>query len=136
MDNFFTGLCNIFTGSDISTDVGGRLYAEEVPDNATFPYVRYIMVSGMPEDTFKDKIDDYLVQFSLYSASKSMSEITTMYNHLIDLLDDAAITISGDTLIWCKRVGVAPVLLETIITESGEQVIKHWPVEYSIKVQD
>lgn len=128
----FTKLSN----SNLSNYVGGRIYSEFPPDDAQFPYVILKLVGVVPiEDSFTASIDENMIQFSLYSTSTGMTEITTMHNYLITLFDDAVLTISGDTVVWCVNQGTTPLNPEPIV-EDAASFVRHWAVEYSIMVQD
>lgn len=135
MNNIFTGIMTKISGSSLSSYVGGRIYLDVAPDGAQFPYVVFFVVASTPEDTFKNDIDDTLVQFSLFSASPSATEITTMYGYLKAIFDDAALSISGDTLIWCVRENTTTMVDDVVINDATVR-LKHWAVDYSIKVQD
>ena len=135
MNNLLTGVYSILSASTLSTYVGGRIYAESAPDNADYPYVVYFIVSGYQDDDFKAESDDYILQFSLYSSSASMTEITTMYEHLKTAMDDASITITGDTCVWCYRQNLTT-MIENVKLDEDNDKLKHWAVDYSIHVQD
>ena len=135
MNNLLTGLMTRISASTLYSYVGGRVYLDAAPDGAQFPYVVFFIVSGNPEDTFKDKIDDTLIQFSLFSASTGAAEITTMYANLKTAMDDAALTVTGDTQIWCIRQNLVTMTEDVIIADAAVR-LKHWAVDYSIKVQD
>jgi hypothetical protein len=121
-------------GSSLSEDVGGRIFCDEAPDGTEFPYVVFFNVTKMQVDTFKDKLDDVTVQFSLFSISRSLAEITTIYSHLKDLFDWQLIDISGDTCVWVVRQNLVT-MFDDITTSSGTVGLRHWAVDYSIMVQ-
>lgn len=130
-----TALLTKFSGSAFSTAVGGRIFADFAPPEAELPYCVFFIVAGNPEDTFKNKIDDTTVQFSLYSASADNSEITDIYTYLKAILDDAVLSVSGYTLIWCVRQRLAT-MVEEVEAAGAVTRLRHWAVDYSIKVQD
>ena len=133
----FQAIYTKFSGSDLSNDVGGRMYSEFPPDDAQFPYVIFKLISVMPIDSFKDYIDDINAQFSLYSTSDSLTEITTMENHLLSLYDDTTLTIANDTVVMCVRTGTTPLYPEPMVGEGVETTfLRHWAVEYRIVVND
>lgn len=134
MDALLTGLMTKLTGSALATQVGSRIYLDEAPEGVVFPYVVFFIVTGSPNDTFKNKLDDVLIQFSLFSTSKGATEITTMYNNLIAILDDAVLTISGFTHIWMIRQNLMTTTDE-ITTPTGTATCKHWAVDYSVMVE-
>jgi hypothetical protein len=129
-----TGITSKMAGSALATTVGGRIYLDEAPEGVAFPYVVFFPVNGRQVDTFKNKLDDILIQFSLFSTSKSATEITTMYNNLTALFDDAALSITGYTHIWMIRENFTTIV-EQFTTPTGEASCKHWSVDYSILVE-
>lgn len=134
MNNILTGIYNTFAGSQLSTDIGGRIYLDQAPSGTPFPYLVYQVVSVVPQDTFKDNIEDALVQFSIFSSSTGLTEITTLYNDLNTLFDDTVLTITSNTSIWCVRQNLVT-QMEPITTDTGEFNIRHWAIDYSILVQ-
>lgn len=126
MNNLLPAIKTLLTGSALSTDVGARMYLDQAPDGAALPYVVYSIVSSVPQDTFAEKLDETLVQFSLFSETAGAAEITDMYSDLRTLFDDATLTITGNTHIWCA--------FRNLVTmyESG---VRHWAADYSILME-
>lgn len=137
MNNLLTALATKISGSTISTDVGGRIYLDQYPSDempATYPYVVYFIVSGVPDDVFSKKGKSILLQFSIFSASSGLSEITTIYNDLHTLFDDCSFAITSNTLIWMYEVNLTT-MVEEITAIDGTQTVKHWAVDYEIVTQ-
>jgi len=133
--NILTALMSKFSGSAFSSDVGGRIYLDEAPEGAEFPYCVFFIVSSVPEDTFTEEIENTLIQFSLFSTSKGATEITTMYNDLKTLLKDASLTVTGKTSVWLRQDNLTT-MIDEITTSEGTSAVKHWAVDYSILVQE
>jgi hypothetical protein len=125
----------ISSSTALYADVAGRIFLDEAPEGSQFPYIVISIISGVPEDTFTEKLDDILIQFSLFSISKSVTEIADMYADLKTLFDGAMLTITGDTCIWCERTNLVT-MVEEVTTKEGTATVKAWHVDYSIKVQD
>jgi len=139
MENLLTAIATKFLGSDFSTDVGGRVYLDKAPDKPTFPYCVYFDVTDYPDNVFAKTGEEYLFQFSLFSAAQAAAEITTMLKDLKALFDDCSMTIPPtgtvtDILIWCKR-GAKQTFTEEITTVKGTTQIRHWSQEYEITTQ-
>ncbi len=122
------------SGSALSTDVGGRIFLDEAPADCEFPYVVFFIVSDVPDDVFAKKGEDVLIQFSLFSASKGATEITTMYTDLKALFDDAQLTVTSSTMIIMKRENLVT-SVDEITTPEGTVGVKTWHVDYSIALQ-
>ena len=135
MADIFDAIITKFSGTSLYTDVSGRIYLDQAPHGIpVFPYVVFFIVTGTQEDVFKDRLDEFLIQFSLFSASPGKSEIATMYADLKTAMDDATLTITGDTLIWMIRKNLTT-MVEDMVTPDATSTIKHWAVDYSVMVQ-
>lgn len=134
MHNLLAAIVTTLTGSALSTDVGGRIYEGQAPEQAVYPNVVFMVVVSTPADTFTEQVEDTLVQFSLRSTSESLTEITTMYAHLRALFDDATLTVTGGTNVRTQRENLTP-MWEDITTAAGTVGCRHWAVDYSIMVR-
>ena len=137
MNNLLQAIYGKFSNSAFSSDVGGRIYLDQAPDGAEFPYCVFFIVTGNPDKTFTEHYTDTLIQFSLFSASAGATEITTMYRDLKALFDECALTIpptgtATDTLIWMREANLAT-MTEDITTASGTQTVKHWAVDFEVR---
>lgn len=135
MKNLLTALYSKLSGSTFSTDVGGRIYLDQAPPNTEFPYCVFFVVSDTPEDVFVKDGESVLIQFDLFSSSSGATELATMYADLKSLLDDCAMTITSNTLVWCRRVGMQSMTEDDITTEAGTQTVKHYAVDYELTTQ-
>lgn len=135
MKNTLTALYGKFSGSSFSSDVSGRIYIDQAPERVEFPYCVYFVVSGVPDNVFAKKGKEFIVQFSLFSASKRETEITTMFNDLLSLLDETTFSITGHTLIACEFDNLTS-MVEEITTTDGTATVKHWAVDFRIVTQE
>jgi hypothetical protein len=136
LTNLLTALFGKITSStNLYADIGGRVYLDQAPEGAQFPYVVVSIITGTTDDTFTDKIDDVLIQFSLFSTSKSVTEISTMYTDLRALFDNATMTITSNVFLSCKRQNIVT-MVEEITTEEGTETVKHWAVDYNITLKE
>lgn len=133
MDKYLTAIMTKTTGSAFSTAVGGRIYLDDAPDKATFPYCVYFIVSAVPNDTFSEKLDDILIQFDLYSMSKGATEITGLYNKLTSLFDGCSLTVTDALSLSFSRENLLT-SVEDMTTTTGTAGVKHWSVDYLGKV--
>lgn len=132
MLNLLTAIKSKFSGSALSTDVGGRIYLEDqAPQKAQFPYVVYFVVSCTPERTFTERYTNTLIQFSLFSASGGATEIATMYNDLKTLFDECSLTITSNSLVWMREANITT-MLNDVTTVDGLQTVKHWACDYEV----
>ena len=135
MKNILTAIYSKFTGSDLSSYVGGRIYLDQAPESCEFPYVVYSVVSVIPDDVFAKKGKHTLIQFSLFSSNPSAVEISTMHGYLKALFDDCSMTITSNTLLWMHEVNLTT-MVEDITVGEGVQSVKHWAADYEVVTQD
>lgn len=133
MNNLLTGIMTKTTGSALATAVGNRIYLDSAPEKATLPYVVFFIVSAVPFDTFSEDMDDIYMQFSLFSSSKGATEITGLYANLTALFDDCTFSLTGGTLLSVERENLTT-MTDDITTTAGTIGVKHWAVDYRIKV--
>lgn len=132
MNHLITAITNKLSGSALSTSVGGRIYLDRAPQGAVYPHVVFFIVSGVPERTFTEEYENVLIQFSLFSASKSATEITTMYANLDTLFDECALTITGSTLVRMSRRNLTT-MVEDIQMKNSTVEVKHWAIDFEVK---
>lgn len=135
MKNLTTALFNKFTGSAFSTSVGGRLYKTRVPQNPTFPYAVYYVVSDAPQDTFTDHIEDVLIQFSVFSTASSSSEIEDILTNLKALYDNCLLSITGNTCVQMERTGGGGLTDVPADVEEGTGAYFQCDVDYEVIMQ-
>lgn len=134
MNNLLTAIMTKTSGSALSTRVGGRIFEGEAPEGTEFPYVVLSIVTDAQADTFKDKLEDLTIQFSLYSISKGLAEITGMYADLKTLFDDAVLTITGNYHILIARENLTT-MQDEFTTPQGTASGRHWAVDYRLITQ-
>ena len=134
MKNLSTGLFTKFTGSAFSTSIGGRLYKARAPQNPTWPYAVYYIITDVPQDTFTDKIEEALIQFSVFSQASGSTEIEDIVTNLKALFDNCSLTITGNTHIMMNRQGSSLTSIpEDTIAGTGEYF--QCDVEYEVTMQ-
>ena len=135
IDTLLTALASKITGSAFSDGVVGRVWLDSSLPNPEYPYVLYQVISGSPNDTFAEDLEDVSVQFSIFSTSSSAAEIAAIYNNLETLFDDCVLTISGSVNIWTIRESFGTATYDIEATPTGTATVKQWDVDYSILVQ-
>lgn len=105
MKTLFTGIYNLFTtGSPaIYTDVGGRFYLTEAPQDTTFPYIVYYLVSNDYDYQFEEDFEEFVIQFNIFDDKASPSNISDYYENLKTLFDWSSPTVSNYTVITFQR---------------------------------
>lgn len=83
--------------------LGGRLYLHMAPQGATAPYAVYMLISNVPDWTFTDGHERATIQFSIYSAAQSASEVCDAMDALQALYDDCALAVTGFSPLYMQR---------------------------------
>ena len=136
MKNLSTALFTKFTGSAFSTSIGGRLYKVGAKQNPTWPYAVYFVVTDSPADTFTDRIEDVLIQFSVFSNDpSSTSEIEDIVTNLKALYDNCSLTISGNTMIEMQRQPSGGITQQFEETPTGTQRYFQCDIDYNVIMQ-
>jgi len=136
--NFYTALHTYFNQTsggvhnDFWNDIGGRLYhgEAEVPDSAELPYCVLLHVVDTQVDTFKNKLDEIVIQFSIFSDKTSPVEIHDTMTHLKALFNDCSLTIVGGKLVhffWLSD----GLVREDVETPAGIKGIWHFHCDYT-----
>ena len=136
MKNFYTALMTYFNAAPggvhnaFYTDIGGRLYHGDAPDRTTYPYCVIFHIVDTQMDTFKTKMDQVVIQFSIFSDKSSPIEVHDAMTHLKSLFDDCTLSISGGTLVYFFHISDG-LMREEVTTVSAEQVIWHFHCDYN-----
>lgn len=99
MNVLFAGIYNEMgtAGSPTAlyTAIGGRLYLGQAPQEATFPYVVYDLITQYDELDFSDEIKIFQIQFDIYSQNNSATEAGTVLASLETVYNNCALTVTG-----------------------------------------
>ena len=141
MKNFYTALMTLFnktTGgvhNSFWLDIGGRLYNTRAPEGSALPYCVFLHVAANPDDTFTEKMDEILLQFSIFSGTQDDdTEVQNAMTHLKALFDDCSLSITGGTLVTFTR-GAEGLEAEDFETPGGMQSGWHYHVDYHATVR-
>ena len=61
MNVLFQGIYSKLAGSALNTAIGGRLYLKKAPQQATYPYVVYDLITQYDDLDFTDEIKTFQV---------------------------------------------------------------------------
>lgn len=105
MKALFTGIFNLFTTGTpaIYTSVGGRLYLTEAPQNTSFPYIVYYLISNDYDFQFEEDYEEFIIQFNIFDDDASASDIGTYFENLKSLYDWSSPTVTGYSVINFTR---------------------------------
>ena len=94
--------------------LAGGVHNKVAKPETPYPYLVFQKVTGTPEYTFTERIRrSYLYQFRVIAAGApdtgySSSDIEDALARVDTLLTDAALTVTGETLWYCRREGGMP----------------------------
>lgn len=75
---------NSADGAAFKAAISGKMYIDTAPDTAVLPYVVVSLPSNVP-DQLKEVCE---IQFSIFSASSSATEVCDIYTALTELFDN------------------------------------------------
>ena len=131
MKLFYTALMTYFNvANDFKTAIGGRLYQEEAPERATYPYCVFDSIVNTQDDKFGVYIDDIIIQFSIFSEKASSSEVHDAMTDLKALFNDGVFTVTGGTVVCFYRLS-SGLERQEITTTSGVQKVWHYHIDYN-----
>ena len=133
MNSLFTAIYNRFSATTTSgfyNDISGRLYHNNAPQGATFPYCVYFSVDDDNEIDFTDEREDFLLQFNIFSQNNSASQAGTLLESLKTMFDNCSLTVTGWNHLQFLRDRVHP-------NNDFSQVppIQGYSIEYNILLE-
>jgi len=118
------------SGSALSAYIGTRLFPLKAPEGSEYPYAIYFNVHNTVEYPGGKTIEQFMVQFSLFSATPNdTTEIEGMRTALRSLYDDVVMTITGYAPI-CFIRGNSDESSEDHTTPAGTIDVYHYIQEY------
>ena len=111
MNALQTGIYNHFKLAPLEgfyLAIGGRLYLNVAPQEATFPYCIYYIFSDQNNPDFSDDHEEFEIQFNIFSQNNSALEAGTLLASLKTMFDDATLTVSGWRHLEIMRTSVLP----------------------------
>ena len=101
-------------GASLRAIVGDSgLYYDQAPQGTSMPYVTCHIISYIPERSImpggQRVTNNILLQFSVWSDSRSVSEVSNIYGYLDSLFDRASLTIDGfEHIVFIRETAHAP----------------------------
>ena len=89
-------------------DIGGRLYLNHAPQEATFPYCVFFMVSDDTDPDFTDEHEEITLQFNIFSQENSALEAGNLLESLKTMFDYCHLNVLGWSHLDFRRESVNP----------------------------
>ena len=104
MQVLFTGVYKKFNDdiTGLKTSVTG-LYLDRALQGTAYPYIVYHKISGRPDWTFTEDMENILLQFNIFDDHSSSTTINDIYAKLTTLFDWCSLTVAGWNSIYMKR---------------------------------
>jgi len=90
MNSLFTAIWDRFsstTASGFYNDLSGRMYLNHAPQETTFPFCVYFVVSDFDELDFAEEREDFAMQFNVFSENNSATEAGNLLESLKAMFD-------------------------------------------------
>ena len=103
MNNLMVAIYSKLAGSTLTGLISGRMYQGKADPGAAMPYVVFSPVGEYRDKTFHEEYVNTRVQFAIYTAGDDAPSVgQAIYEAIIDLYDECALTIIGSTLLWMR----------------------------------
>ena len=103
MQELFTGIYSKFSGNAALKAVVTGFYFTEAPQGTVYPYIVYHKISGVPDYTYTESMENVLIQFNIYDDHSSSTTINDIYAKLTALFDWCSLTVTSWSSIYMKR---------------------------------
>jgi len=103
MQVLFTGIYSKFSGNSALSGAVTGLYLNKAPQGTAYPYIVYHKISGRPDYTFSEDMENVLIQFNIYDSNSSSATINDIYTKLTALYDWCTLDVTGWDSIYMKR---------------------------------
>jgi len=132
MKNLATAIYSRATsGATLMGLVGSRFYEDEAVEGTQYPYIVYSIIDSPKDRTFTEIFRNTTVQFSIYSTSKSTTEVKDIYAELSSRFDECDLTITGSRLLWFREQNVL-FTTEELATHSGT-IVRGCHVDFEVR---
>ena len=125
-----------FSGSSVSSLVGGRMFEDFAPPRTEYPYIVYSIITSVKDKTFTEEFKDTTVQFSIFSTSSSSSEIKEIYKGVSELYDECSLHLSEGTLLRMHEVNLVPMPVENTGSPNAPLLCRHYAVDFEILTEN
>ena len=95
------------------------LYYDQAPQGTSFPYITFHIISMIPERSIMTGgqriTNNILLQFSIWSDSRSASEVSDIYGYLDSLYDRSTPTIQGfESIVFIREMTHNPFYVDKV----------------------
>jgi hypothetical protein len=106
-----TGIYNLFTATSGSPavhnsfylGVGGRLYYDKAPQDVSFPYAVWGIITDTDSINFSSDKNEFVIQFDIFSDTATSEEIGNLQVYLKSLYHKSSPSITGYRVVHIRR---------------------------------
>lgn len=113
--------------NSLYNSVAGRMYLQQAPADAVFPYIVFSFVSGMHEFNWSSRFENVRVQFSIFSTKESAIEVEGIRGYLWTLYDLCTLSMTGYDSIYVRR--------ESTMLTKDDRPAWHCATDYRVYVE-
>ena len=103
MQVLFTGIYSKFNGNAALKAAVTGMYFNKAIQTAIMPYIVYHKISGRPDYTFTEDMENTLIQFNIYDSNSSSVTVNDIFEKLKTCYDWCPLTVTGWDSIYMKR---------------------------------
>ena len=103
MQVLFQGIWNKFNGNAALKAAVTNMYFNKAIQTAIMPYIVYHKISGRPDYTFTEDMENTLIQFNIYDSNSSSVTVNDIFEKLKTCYDWCSLTVTGWDSIYMKR---------------------------------
>jgi len=122
------GIIDKFDGNAALKAAVTGLYLNDAPQEITFPYIVYFLISTTPQDTFNTYSEDITIQFSIFSNTRSTEEVNNIFELLKTCYDYATLAVTGYSHIEMRRQ-------ESNLLREPDDAAWHYQCDYRVLIQ-
>ncbi len=126
MQVLFQAIYSKFDGNAALKAAVTGMYLTEAPQGTAYPYIVYHKISGRPDYTFTEDMENTLIQFNIYDSNSSSATINDIFEKLKTCYDWCSLTVTDWDSIYMRRE------LDDLTREND---IWRYLVQYRLEIQ-
>ena len=114
MNSLMAAIYGKVSGSTLATLTSSRVYQDKAEPGAAMPYVVFSVVGEYRDKTFTETYVNTMVQFAVYNSGDDAPAVgQAVYESIVSLYDECALTITGSTLLWMRLSNTTPIMSDS-----------------------
>ena len=128
MKDLFAAIKTKFENNAILSGlVQGRLFLNHAAQGIPLPYLVFLLISDVPDDTYASRLEKTRIQFSIFSKDASSEPVCDIFAALKTCYDYSQLVVAGYNFVEMRRVS-------SVLLFDAEAW--HYLVEYQILLQE